>query len=698
MDTSRPRRVARWVAAASLGGAASLVLLAIALGSFDRLSAYVLLTFLGLAFGAFAFDLQLGALPAFPAAAVTSMGALLASQVCYHLLVWTSWKGEPITWRLWWISAAACMTSVHVLALRASPQAKGDWVERGTALCAGVSGLLLMSLSLRKEAPPEPGAWFAWALALPAAGSIAGSVVVWRRRRPKAAPAPVPRALKAAGLLGSQVAVFFAGFYFGSASAPQPSPVDFLPSALAGLPAEEVDAQARADLERLKATAASLDDLTRRAAALREEVRARRASEGRDYYLPAEEDQIRWNFVTYLSYRAALLRIVATHAGFESVRDPDAKARCFMVGYAGAACAYEAALTLVNAFAGDGTARRKLNEAEPVWGLSPGMFDQVAESVTGERNLKILASMAQYYDRKKAEWGGVWPRSDLDWLDARIARGVDLVRAHPGGRAAATFEALLKRAKEDVYGPVYAAQSMLSSWIGDTRLLDRKPLIPLDQIREIRGRLRPGDVILERRNWYLSNAFLPGFWPHSALYLGTVEDLRRLKVADHPEVKSRLAEYLKPGPAGEPHTILEAVSEGVVFNTLSHSLHADYVAVLRPRLSEGQVAKAIATAFSHQGKPYDFEFDFFTSDKLVCTELIYRAYQGLLNFELVKVMGRDTLPAVEIVRKFVRDGQAGRPELDFVLFLDGVPGKERARLGTREEFCASADRPRAFHE
>ena len=41
----------------------------------------------------------------------------------------------------------------------------------------------------------------------------------------------------------------------------------------------------------------------------------------------AEEDELRAQFMTYLAYRSALLRMVAAYAGFESVARPDARAR-----------------------------------------------------------------------------------------------------------------------------------------------------------------------------------------------------------------------------------------------------------------------------------------------------------------------------------------------------------------------------------
>jgi hypothetical protein len=466
------------------------------------------------------------------------------------------------------------------------------------------------------------------------------------------------------------------------------------------VPPKQIDTQVRADLIRLKTLTERIEDLTQRAAALEAQLRKNLATEGREYYLPQEEDDIRWQFMSYLSIRTALLRLATTYAGFEAVHDPDLKARCFTVGFAAAMTAFQTSLKFVRTYEDTPMARAKLNEAEPQWDMPSEMFEQIFGSVTNRHNLNLAAEMAAYFEFKRVRWreARIWPKEDFGWLETLIERGVRYVNEHHIGAARAWMDRFMERVKKDAYTPAYVAQSMVAEWIGDTRIVEQKPLITIAQIESIESELRPGDILLERRNWCLSNAFLPGFWPHAALYVGRMDDLRRLGIADEDAVKEKLEEYLKPAPDGHNHTVIEAVSEGVIFNSLTESMHADYVAVLRPQLPEAQIAQAIVRAFRHKGKPYDFEFDFSTADKLVCTELVYRAYDGMLHFDLVNIVGRPTLPALEIVRKFSQERHQPNPELAFVLFLDGDRAAGRARHASAEEFCESAKRPGTFHE
>ena len=54
----------------------------------------------------------------------------------------------------------------------------------------------------------------------------------------------------------------------------------------------------------------------------------------------------------------------------------------------------------------------------------------------------------------------------------------------------------------------------------------------------------------------------------------------------------------------------------------------------------------------HEGKPYDFDFNFCCSHRLVCTEVIYRAYEGVggVQFDLQRHVGRFALAAGDILR------------------------------------------------
>jgi hypothetical protein len=115
-------------------------------------------------------------------------------------------------------------------------------------------------------------------------------------------------------------------------------------------------------------------------------------------------------------------------------------------------------------------------------------------------------------------------------------------------------------------------------------------------------------------------------------------------------VRPRWERLLTDDPR-EPRCVLEALKDGVRIRSVDSPLSSDAVLVLRPRLTQSEIAQAIARGLFHEGKPYDFDFDFSRSDRLVCTEIVYRSYEGVggMQFQLVRRAGRLTLAAEDLI-------------------------------------------------
>lgn len=681
------------------------------LHSIEDTPSRILLSLLGLAVGAWMIRVLAAGARKLHKTFLFGLGAITVSQVCYHGLVWAGWKPHTLVWRVWWLSVVVSALTTHLVWLHFVGADQTRW-RRLAITSACVASALLASLCLGTTPLPDWPTWYMVATAAFTVFSTIASIVLWLRMRHRRGW-QFTWWVKALWILGAQAAVVAVAFYTGRVTAPYHSEFEAMPSALATVPHDELEAQLAADLNRLRIVAQGLDDLIARTTIEARSIHDTRVAEKRDYFLPAEEDRVRAAFMSYLAYRAALLRLATTYGGYASVSDPLLRARCFLVAYAAGASVYDSSLFLVRTFGAEPQARAKLNEADPKSGIAAGMLDRIEEAVTSDRNRELFDAAGKFFDENRDRWHAARVLADdqqLKWLEHRIERGRAALAEFASNDPTLKGRQLARRVGRDIYQPYYAAQSLISTWIGDTRLVARPPFISEQQIAQMKKQLQPGDIFLERRNWFASNAFLPGFWPHAALYTGTINDLEHLGLvrkdeigkwtSDDPSIRDRLPEYLKPAEDGAAHTVLESVSEGVIFNSLEESMHADYVAVLRPRLTDAQKAKALATAFSHQGKPYDFEFDFFSADKLVCTELVYRSYAGMLHFDLVKIMGRDTLPALEICRKFAAERTLpdDKRQLDFVMFLDAVPSENAAKLASEDEFCQSAARPRGFNE
>jgi hypothetical protein len=266
--------------------------------------------------------------------------------------------------------------------------------------------------------------------------------------------------------------------------------------------------------------------------------------------------------------------------------------------------------------------------------------------------------------------------------------------------------------KAQAFARWFPLQKAVAEWLGDTRLVpEGRRLVGDALLDELRGKLRPGDILLARRNWYLSNVGLPGFWPHAALYLGSPTELEA-ELGSDPEVRSSFGNFgaelarkhgaawqawLAPGPDQRQRCVIEAVGEGVILTSLHHACGADYVAALRPRMARRAVAEVVDRALGYFGRPYDFNFDFVTDDAVVCSELVMKAFEtGAhcpgLRVPYVSIAGRPTVPPNEIARTFARERGREDRQLDFVAFLEGREAEGKAVVGDADGLAASCDR------
>jgi hypothetical protein len=181
----------------------------------------------------------------------------------------------------------------------------------------------------------------------------------------------------------------------------------------------------------------------------------------------------------------------------------------------------------------------------------------------------------------------------------------------------------------------------------------RKGLLYGDHELEIRitKQLQPGDILLEKTPFRLTDSMIPGHFGHAAIWIGNEQELKDLGLWNKP----RLKKYHPQITQG--HLIAESLRSGTTLSTLSHFLNVDDVAVLRSRkpLTENEKRNVILLALRQLGKEYDFNFDVETTDKIVCSQLVYLSYEKI-EWPTERVIGRYTISPDNIAVKALDEG------------------------------------------
>jgi len=366
-------------------------------------------------------------------------------------------------------------------------------------------------------------------------------------------------------------------------------------------------------------------------------------------FRPAEDEAIGFWFARFLTARDNLWSIINDVR--DVLDDPTRSAeslhklRFFLVGYAAVCLLIRIDRILLFDVARHSLIQRKLNEAFPEYRIPRKLYTTIFSGFVDQGNVLAIRDAMHFAGEHRRELLALSTDPDVGFIADQLPEletALNPSKLSHIKRAWAYVSHKWRRrgvvSAERVLAKVLEGFGRAASEFVD---LDNKPVTP-DVLASIGAFLEPGDVIVTRHAKALTNLFFPGVWPHAALYVGTPEQRQSAGIESDEAKLQRWTGNI---------CVLEARKDGVLLRPLSETLLVDAFVVLRPKLDAEDIRHAIERAMLHEGKKYNFDFNFFNSDRVVCTELIYRAYDGLndLQFPLQERAGRKTLSAEDFL-------------------------------------------------
>lgn len=379
--------------------------------------------------------------------------------------------------------------------------------------------------------------------------------------------------------------------------------------------------------------------------------------------------------------------VVDTHANWRTVSDQDWRKAGFseplpeplrtkgtMLSLAGSLALYDTYRLEITALAESDKLRRILNGGDKGYKNKANLLNEMTEEFLSISKRERAAVELRYCEENQFEtaacYGG---QNTLRWLQQMIAQSPSrdmlrrdilpapkVMKEHAATRISMIFGDF-KGFGED---SMNAVSLCFGNSVGLVEMRKGKLWNDANVAGCLKSALRPGDILLEKTPFRLTDTFIPGHWGHVAIWVGTEAELRDLDLWDDPSVRP----YQNEIRAGK--SIVEALRPGVTMNTVEHFLNIDDLGVLRrsPELDRETLRHHLLLAFRQVGKAYDFNFDVETTDKIVCSELAYVVYTDM-NWSVDKALGRYTISPDQVARKAL----AGGPFVPVLLYHDGKP-------------------------
>ncbi len=286
---------------------------------------------------------------------------------------------------------------------------------------------------------------------------------------------------------------------------------------------------------------------------------------GRGFFRASEAEEVEALLVTYWQARAAALDLIRDLRRHQPAVEPE-RSIYFLLGYSTALCLVDAACILRDETHSRPVVRRKLNQPIPNCGIPGGAYDTIQRSLMSTRHAWPLYHAREYFQRHQDELARVAREQQVEDLLAAIVRlspCVDISMTRFARYSLRTRgDQWVRGIGRSLFGrAVYGLQKFASELMADVSVQPAHvPTIPAEIQRELAAHIQPGDVLVVRKEFAVTNYFLPGYWPHAALLSGPARAIGQAESMRSPGRSAALATH--PTRGGTFRTLCAGSDEG----------------------------------------------------------------------------------------------------------------------------------------
>lgn len=283
--------------------------------------------------------------------------------------------------------------------------------------------------------------------------------------------------------------------------------------------------------------------------------------------------------------------------------------------------------------------RRVVKDQAQVNNSGIGILEKVTKKIMNKDRVKKLEAVIQDYQRdsKKNKNKRLKDKLESTIIYSKVAQDKSIKEFYKFKSFGISFSDGVANTTGSITGGLSAGFGAI---VGPVEWREGYLTGKKDARKQMLEKLKPLDLILEKKGYKLTDYTIPGHWGHIGVWLGNEAQLREIGMWNHPIIKP-FQEKIKQG-----FSVYEVRRWGLVWDTLDNWMNLDEMAVIRHKqvndYDQTEYTRVFKELFSQIGKKYDYSFDAMTANTITCTEIISLSY-GPVNWPTTKVVGRHTL-------------------------------------------------------